>query len=389
MAKQKQVKRLQGKDIVTIILIVTIVVFSACCVGWHLIMGANVFGGEEINNNLLSSSSGNQPAVTVTAPIVTTPSVEKGVSDETDELGESEVVQISDSVVNILCVGLDESKSLTDVIMVVSLDTEKNTVSLLQIPRDSYVGTWKTGKINAAYTMGGGKQSIQNLIDEINEDFQLPVDHYMSIALDKFAATVDAVGGVEVNVPVTIPATTIYPEIPAGRQILGGKEAEWLVRQRHSYASADMGRQKMQRIFLAACMEKAKNLGIGEVVNAIPQVMGNFKTDMNTEELIKLAKLFIKVDMKNVRCFTLPGEGVWEKDEAYIDTNYYNYSVYSIHRQDTADLLNMYFRPYSSPVPAENLGIFEIVTPENYKVHYSLSSDGANFEDIFNNPSIK
>ncbi|MDR0917845.1 MAG: LCP family protein [Oscillospiraceae bacterium] len=379
MKKGKTRKKLAFNDKLIIILIFVLALLCVVYIAGQVIMQSNFFGGEEIKNHIPSS-----PSSTTDFSVT-----QKGSVNQTDYLSESEVVEMSKNMVNILCIGFDASNALSDVLMLVSLNTETNAVNILQIPRDSYMGDWSTGKINSAYAFGKKPNSVQNIIDEINQEFQLPVTHYMSIGLDKFADVVDAVGGIEVNVPVTIPSDGYYPTIYAGEQKLYGRAAEWLVRHRSSYPQADIGREKMQRVFLAACMQKAKELGIDEVVDILPEVYGDFKTDMNTEELIKLAKVFIKVDMENVQCFMLPGEAVWERDIAYENTNYYNYSVYSIHKEDTANLLNMHFRPFQNPVPAENLSIFEIVKPQDYKVHYSVDEDSKTFEDLYTNPTIK
>ncbi|GHU53007.1 LytR family transcriptional regulator [Clostridia bacterium] len=372
----KKRRKLLKRDKLIIALVILLGIGCFLYVGYQILLQTNIFGGEKFDNNLLVVTT------TVTqenSDFDYKPSVTTVVVDD------SESGIIAEKVVNILCVGFDESNVLTDVIMLVSLNTEKKTVNVLQIPRDTYVGTWETGKINAAYGQTG---KMQSLIDEINDDFQLPVTHYMSISLNKFASAIDAIGGIEVDVPRRIPGEGWYPEIKAGKQILDGHTAEWLVRHRKSYTDADLGRQKMQQVFLAACMQKAKNIGITEVIKVIPNVLGYFKTDMVTEELLKLAKTFMSIDMDNVRVFTLPGEAVWEKNEAFSNTNYYNYSVYSIHKNDTAKLLNMYFRASSAPVPANYLNIFEIVTSENYQVHYSFSEDGISFADIEKDTSV-
>lgn len=69
----------------------------------------------------------------------------------------------------------------------------------------------------------------------INETLAVPIDHYITITLDSFQEIVDAMGGIEVDMPYQI---NYLPGkvIPEGKQVLDGEKAEWLVRYRAGYA---------------------------------------------------------------------------------------------------------------------------------------------------------
>ena len=116
------------------------------------------------------------------------------VTTNTDK---EEVPIIESERINFLILGLDESETLTDVIMVASLDTSDNSVEILQIPRDSYVSdSIGTGKINGIYTLGDKDlQPVQRLIKTIDEQFKLKIDYYGIFTLDAFRNAVDAMGG--------------------------------------------------------------------------------------------------------------------------------------------------------------------------------------------------
>lgn len=116
--------------------------------------------------------------------------------------------------VTALVCGLDESESLTDVIMVAMLDTGTKKVEVLQIPRDSYVGLsrYPTGKINSVYgSSGGHKKGINNLKDEVSAMLKLDIDYYAFINLSTLRSVVDDVGGVYVDVPQTIYFSRVKP----------------------------------------------------------------------------------------------------------------------------------------------------------------------------------
>ena len=98
-------------------------------------------------------------------------------------------------------------------------------------------------------------------------------------------------------------------------------------------------------------MEKAKNMGIKEIVNVLPTVMKSVRTDLSVNDITELANFCLGVDLAQTKVFMIPGEGYMYGDQA----------VWSIHRDSTADMLNKYFRPYQREVPAIIMPIEELV----------------------------
>lgn len=257
-----------------------------------------------------------------------------------------------DERINFLIVGLDESESLTDVILVASVKTEDNSVEILQIPRDSYVSkTISTGKINSMYRFGDENlQPVQRLIKVIYEQFRIDIDYYGIFTLEAFRNAVDAMGGV----PVDMPYRLVYDPskiIPKGEQVLNGEQAEWLVRHRSSYLEGDIGRIKAQRIFLAAAVQRAKDIGIVSLsTKVVPQIYKDISSDMSVADVIGFAKMMLSVDMESIRIHMVPGEGIM----------YHGQSVWAIHVNETAELLNTYFRPEDENISVEELGLIDI-----------------------------
>lgn len=286
------------------------------------------------------------------------------VSNETDVKNE-----IGQRYVNFLIVGLDESELLSDVILVICVDIQKKSAEILQIPRDSYVTTQtSTGKINSIYNHGDQSlQPVQRLIKIIYEQFKLQIDYYGVITLDSFRNIVDAIGGVPVNMPQKL----VYDPskiIPAGEQILNGEQAEWLVRHRSSYVEGDIGRIKAQRLFLASFVQKIKELGLMQfTTKIIPKIYDQISSNMAIKDVVKYADSFFDIEMENIRIHMIPGEGYMYKGQA----------VWAIHADETAQLLNNYFRPYSSDIPVEKLGIIRLTYTGDW---YENTDD--NFSDI-------
>ena len=158
-----------------------------------------------------------------------------------------------------------------------------------------------------------------------------------------------------------------YGIIPAGKQVLDGEKAEWLVRHRKTYTDQDIGRIKIQRLFLASALQQVKKIGVKEVSKMLPAIYGNVTTDLSLAEMKKFASLAFNVDMANVQMFMVPGEGVTYKGQ----------SVWSMHYYETADLLNKYFRPYSDPIEASSLKIVELAHTGEY---YENTQD--DFQDL-------
>ena len=154
----------------------------------------------------------------------------------------------------LLLLGKDKASGLTDVMMVVSLDPNTNNLSVMQIPRDTYAdyGSKNHKKLNSAVAVLG---SEEKLCDFLSDSLGISIDGYLSLELDAFRKSVDAVGGVEMYVPKRLyyndPAQNLYIDIPKGQQLLDGKKAEMVVRYRDGYADGDIGRLDMQKRFLA------------------------------------------------------------------------------------------------------------------------------------------
>lgn len=260
-------------------------------------------------------------------------------------------------VVNFLVAGIDYNTTdatagvsrgkLTDVLMVVQIDLENGSVSALQIPRDTWVGTnvSSTGKINAVYALSG----IDGVAEVIYDRMLIPIDHYVTVDMDGFIAIVDAIGGVTIDIDetFTLEGVTFTP----GTHTLSGIEAEKFVRERHSRSGGDIGRINAQRQFLAAMLSEMKTLSASELTSLASIVMQNVTTDLSVGTALSLVQEILKMDTDNMSFYMVPGQ---------TGTAYNGQSIWSAHKEELAAVLNDHFRPYSEKVPAENLGIEEI-----------------------------
>ena len=164
-----------------------------------------------------------------------------------------------DDVVTFVVGAVDEDETRTDALMVVTMDTNKKTINVMNIPRDTMCNNSATGasrKINAAYAIGGIEQTKK----EIERLLGFRPDYYVIVNFDGIAAIVDAIGGVEYEVPFRMeyddPSQDLHIDLYAGNQTLNGDQVVQFLRWRHNndysvqYPNGDEGRVENQQKFL-------------------------------------------------------------------------------------------------------------------------------------------
>lgn len=221
-----------------------------------------------------------------------------------------------DQRINVLLLGLEHERS--DTIMVVSYDTKNKTADVISIPRDTYVdrdGFVNSGnnKINSVYTVKG----IEGLSEIILNITGLKIDKFVTIDYDGVRAAVDAVGGVEVDVPFHMRYTDPYSDPPlnidiaAGPQLIKGDRAMEFLRFRKTnysgysgYADGDLGRIEAQQGFVKAAIKKALTFRLPKVVK---EVYPHVETDFSLTEATSLAMGSIGLSTESVNFHTIPG----------------------------------------------------------------------------------
>lgn len=174
---------------------------------------------------------------------------------------------------NVLLLGSDSrdpdttSNSRTDTIMLLHLEADHKKAEVISIPRDTWVFVPKStdgrhgdtmAKINSAYAWGGTPLMVQTV-----ETFTgVHIDHVGLVDFAGFEQVVNALDGVDLKIEKTI--TSIHPPyrtFDKGTQHLNGAEALDYVRQRYQFADGDFSRERHQREFLQALLDRAASLG--------------------------------------------------------------------------------------------------------------------------------
>ena len=182
---------------------------------------------------------------------------------------QQQVAAGEEPAVNILVLGTDsrtsasdpsqwqEGAQRTDAIMIVQVSGDRKTVSVMSIPRDSWVEIpgHGQGKINAAYSYGGPSLTIHTVENLTG----IHIDHFAVANFESFVALTDEIGGVRVNLKT--PQTLAGKELGAGAQVLNGQQALAYTRERSSLPNGDFDRVKRQQTWMRSIVSRVLTNG--------------------------------------------------------------------------------------------------------------------------------
>jgi polyisoprenyl-teichoic acid--peptidoglycan teichoic acid transferase len=228
--------------------------------------------------------------------------------------------------VSVLFIGVDGSdsrdfgeKTRSDALMLATLNEKDKTVKLVSIPRDSYVYVpevdYKT-KINHAHFFGGPKATIET----VEETMDIPVDYYVKMNFYAFMDVIDALNGINVEVPYELYEKDAEDNHDAihllpGKQTLNGEEALALARTRKQ--DNDVERGKRQQEIIRAIVKRAVSANsISKYDDIIEAIGNNMETNMTFDEMKSLVSYGTKGSL-DIEPLSLAGQ------DMYIDGTYY------------------------------------------------------------------
>ncbi len=230
------------------------------------------------------------------------------------ETGEFQPPEVKDeTVINTLLMGVDKSKALSDVMILISYNKKNGKISMVSIPRDTYVNVTgiKHHKINSI--IGVGKTGTYMAMDTVSNIFKAPVHYYATVDFDGVERIIDIVGGVKVTVPPGMdyddPTQDLHIHLKAGERVLNGKDSLKFLRFRSGYPDADLGRIKAQQKFIEAFIGKLTSPKILPKAFALLNEMSeSVKTNIPQGDIATYALKIAGVKMEDVKMHTLPGE---------------------------------------------------------------------------------
>lgn len=246
-----------------------------------------------------------------------------------------------------LLIGMDRGGGNTDSLMLAMYDVDAQSVSVASIARDTRVDVErKLKKINAAYALAGG---VDGLKEEVTKTFGVPVDYYLRVNIRGFIRLVNAVDGVDFEIPCYMdyddPEQDLSIHYSKGMRHLNGQQALEVCRFRQNNDGSgygDEGRQTTQRGVLTAVLKKAlaHPEKLSEYLNIASE---NLETDLKLSELAWFATKALSFNTENLHTMSMPCQWI----------NPYMYLL----PEETLAMVNEYLNPYTTPRTAEMLDI--------------------------------
>lgn len=250
----------------------------------------------------------------------------------------------------------DQESGNADAIMVVTYDVPNQKLGMLSVPRDTLVNE-KNPKINSSYHGG-----IENLERVVSEMLGIPIDFTVEINLDGFIQLVDAVGGIDFDVPVSMyyedwsQDLTIYYE--PGMQHLSGQQTMEVCRFRKNpdgtgYPLGDIQRSEtIQNVMKTVARKIVSWSSVSKVNDFMKIFQDNVKTNLSGTNMAWFASQALGLDLSTgVQGGTLPGDGT----VTYKGTDW----CYQLYPEESLTKINELVNPYTQTLSLTDLNIFQ------------------------------
>ena len=214
---------------------------------------------------------------------------------------------------NILIIGTDsrgEDRGRSDSLMVAHYDQKRKQPKLISIMRDSYVDIPGYGKdkINAAYSYGG----IELVRKTLKENFDLPIEYYVTINFDHFKEAIDNLfpKGVTIDAEKDLDLDQVF--IKAGKQKMDGNTLLQYSRFRED-EEGDFGRIRRQQQVLSAISQQVTNVtSLSKLPKTTGKLLGYVDTNLSESTILSVGKDFALGDTKKIETLAVPIDKTWE-----------------------------------------------------------------------------
>lgn len=214
----------------------------------------------------------------------------------------------------------------TDTLMLVHLIAGGRGAYVVSIPRDSWVPIpgHGNGKINWAYIFGGPSLAIQT----VENVTHVRINHIAIIDWAGFRDVTNALGGINITIPVTSYDPANHKTWTKGTHHLNGKQALLYVRDRYGLSNGDFGREKRQQNFLRAIFKKLRRenllgnpLQTNSLLHALSQAVSVDST-LSNSDIAHLALSLRGLQLSHVVFATVPYKGTgWVGNQSVVQLN--------------------------------------------------------------------
>lgn len=239
-------------------------------------------------------------------------------------LGQSKSTLDSLETKYVLLLGIskDINVNLTDTIMVAAYNPNMQKATIMSISRDTFVGSNEanakaTDKLNSIYSQYG----VEGILKRVNKITGLDIEDYVIINNNAVVEIVDAIGGVEFDVPIDMkyddPTQDLHIDLSKGLQKIDGQKAEWLLRFRHNndgtsypanYGDNDFGRMKTQRAFITETIKQTISFkNVFKIRKIVKTIFNNIETNLEIDMLLPYIPTAVDFNFDEIISNQLPG----------------------------------------------------------------------------------
>ena len=201
----------------------------------------------------------------------------------------------------------DTVSSNSDTLMLIHVSGDRSHVTVVSLPRDSWVNIPGHGmnKINAAYGLGGPRLVVQT----VEQLTGLTVNDFIQVNFLGFVKVIDALGGVNICLPYAVDDRYSGLHLPAGLHHVDGITALEYARDRHSFALSDLARIQDQQRLMSSMLKEAISSGTladpVKLTRFLQAALAAVKVDQGLN-VSALADQLRGISPRNVQFMTVP-----------------------------------------------------------------------------------
>lgn len=272
-----------------------------------------------------------------------------------------------EGIYTFLVAGLDVASGATDTMLLLSYDVNEKMVHGLNLPRDTIMNvSYNSKRLNTIYTINKGndkdtqvEKGMAALKKHVAKLTGITADYYILLEWEAIGELVDAIGGVEFEVPFDMHYDDPYQDLhihqEAGLRLLNGNDAMQVIRHRKnndgSHSAGDVGRLSIQQDFMKAVVKKCMQPSIFFKIPALADIFTkNVNTDLSVGNILAFAKSAYGMD---------PETGVsFQTAPLAADAKYKGAAMVALSGKGILEIVNNGMNPYLRDI---ELGDLELI----------------------------
>lgn len=333
-AEKKKMARWKKRLLIVLLVILALLILavSACAIYLNYLWG-RVGKYDESNDKKISQSEADK--ITQDDLVQIEPDEElPGISDINKPQGDTPAVNKPKDVINILMVGQDSRsskvRSRTDTMILISIHTKAQKVTLTSFMRDAYVKIpgYKPNKLNHAYEFGG----LKLLNETMKANFGIEIDGNVIIDFSSFKDIIDLLDGVDIELTAKEAEYLVNGckhDVKPGMNRLNGQEALNYARLRE--IDNDYRRANRQRNVIMSIINRYKSLPVLDMLGLLDDILPVITTNMEKSEVVDLVmKYGGMANRASYKTQQIPANGTFKQGSVLVREGLKNWFQYDI-----------------------------------------------------------